>query len=71
MSRHYHSDSVVQGEAFINAMRTPEKDATAQLDAAAQRQIEENRQILVPINSILFLARYGVALRRHRKGDRL
>ena len=45
---------------------------TAQLDAAAQRQTEKIRQILVPIiNSILFLVRYGVALRRHRKGGRL
>ena len=70
--RHYHRDSAVQAEAFINAMRNPEKDVTGQLDTAAQRQFEENRQILVSIiNSVLFLARCGVALRGHREGGRL
>ena len=71
-SRHYHRDSAVQAEAFINAMRNPQKDVTVHLDTAAQCQIEENRQILVPIiNSILFLAHYDVALRCHREGGRL
>ena len=71
-SCHYHRDSAVQAEAFINAMRTPENDVTAQLDTAAQRQIEENRKILVSIiNSIRILVRYGVALRGHRECGRL
>ena len=71
-SCHYHRDSAVQADAFINAMRNPDNDVTAQIDAAAQRQIEENRLILVPIiNSILFLVSYGVALRGHREGGRL
>ena len=53
-------------------MRNSEKDVTAQLDTAAQRQIEDNRQILVSIiNSILFLVRYGVVVRGHREGGRL
>ena len=42
MSRHYHRDSAIQTAAFINAMHNTQKDVTAQLDTAAQRQIEEN-----------------------------
>ena len=48
-SRGYHTDSATKAEAFITSMKNPNKDITVQLDAAAGRQVNENRQVLVPI----------------------
>jgi len=70
LSRQYHADCTVRAEAFISAMRNPKKAITTQIDSAVQRQIENNRRMLVPIiESILFLARCGLPLRGHRESS--
>ena len=72
LSRMYHADSATKPEAFIASMRDPNKDITVQLDVAAGRQVNENRQVLVPIiESIIFLARCGIPLRGHRDSGRI
>lgn len=72
MSRDYHGDAAAKAASFITAMRNPSNEISVQLDAAAQRQINDNRQVLVPIiESIIFLARLGIPLRAHQDTGRI
>jgi hypothetical protein len=72
LSRNYHVDAATKAESFIAAMLNPSNKISVKLDRAAQRQIDNNRRVLVPIiESIIFLARCGIPLRGHRDSGRI
>jgi hypothetical protein len=72
LSRNYHVDAAAKAESFIAVMRNPAREISVQLDSAAQREIDSNRRVLVPIiETIIFLARCGIPLRGHRDSGRI
>ncbi len=72
LSRNYHVDAAAKAESFIAVMRNPTREISVQLDSAAQREIDSNRRVLVPIiETIIFLARCGIPLRGHRDSGRI
>jgi hypothetical protein len=62
----YHKTAVLKTTNFVNAM-TQRRDIQTHIDTARIKQIEENRQRLIPIiSTILLCGRQNIPLRGHR-----
>jgi len=62
----YHIESVLRVQDFITTYETPSLEVVTQIDSNHLKQITENRNMLQPIISVLFLARQNITFRGYR-----
>lgn len=68
----YHAGAVQAGKDFLKVYQNPSLEITNQMDSHRLRQIEENRQRLIPIiKTIIFCGRQGLSLRGHRDDKKI
>lgn len=66
-SKHYHANSLLAAQSFIESYKNPSKKIINQVSSQRHQQATENRKRLVPIiETIILCGRQNMALRGHR-----
>lgn len=66
-NREYHKMSVIKAEAFRKTMEGKNQSVSLQIDSNMKKQVDKNRERLVPIvKTILLCGRQNIPLRGHR-----
>jgi hypothetical protein len=64
----YHKVAIERGKAFLKSFNEPKADVRNQVDRQRKKNVQENRERLLPIvKTIIFCGRQNIALRGHRE----